>query len=423
MNIKRVLKIAGATIFIAVVAIYLYSYFFRKTEDVKYPNGNPSNRYSYKLDLKDWTFVKDGTASTWYENGKMKTECVYRNGILTGPMKEWYENGQLKSECAYENDDFYGPVKEWYEKGQLKSECNYENGNQIGPMKEWYEKGQLKSECNYENGNQIGPMKEWYEKGQLKSECNYENDNRNGPMKEWYENGKLKFECTYKDDKYFGPCTEWYESGVKKSEYSLTEDWDHKKINNGLCREWNENGQEQLAEFYVNDFKLPKLDAVAPVLSTYLLINTAIPNGNIKMITNANNIVGYCGMSNLLQFWFQLDEYQNIYQAMFHSILNPENSNSINFIANAGACLIKALSRNGTLKYYGEDVLWPAISHMMDNQNSAHGELYQIKTKDTVHLGGYFKWWPQSEFVDTVGFIPLNKKTPKGLCVLFLEFK
>ena len=37
----------------------------------------------------------DGMQRTYWENGKLKSECRYVDGKLDGLYKTWYENGQV----------------------------------------------------------------------------------------------------------------------------------------------------------------------------------------------------------------------------------------------------------------------------------------------------------------------------------------
>jgi len=46
---------------------------------------------------------------------------------------------------------FNNPYKIYYDNGDLREECNYENGVKVGESKTWKD-GQLESHCIWENG-------------------------------------------------------------------------------------------------------------------------------------------------------------------------------------------------------------------------------------------------------------------------------
>jgi antitoxin component YwqK of YwqJK toxin-antitoxin module len=69
----------------------------------------------------------------------------------------------------------------------------------------------------------------------------------NGLYKEWYENGQPELECTYKDNKLNGFWKEWNESGQLINECTYI---DGKE--DGLHREWYESGQLEFESTYKN---------------------------------------------------------------------------------------------------------------------------------------------------------------------------
>jgi len=48
-------------------------------------------------------YLINGIFKSYYENGQLKYECNYINGILEGIYKEYHENGQLKYACTFVN--------------------------------------------------------------------------------------------------------------------------------------------------------------------------------------------------------------------------------------------------------------------------------------------------------------------------------
>ena len=66
----------------------------------------------------------------------------------------------------------------------------------------------------------------------------YVKGKQDGLHREWHDNGQLMWEFNYKNDKADGLWRGWYENGQLKNEYNYK---DGKE--DGLCRGWHENGQ------------------------------------------------------------------------------------------------------------------------------------------------------------------------------------
>ena len=77
----------------------------------------------------------DGVGKDYYENGKIQTEWMCKNGKLNGITKLYYENGELEKASSYVNDARQGPTYGYYDSGSLKSVCNYKDGKRDGMHK------------------------------------------------------------------------------------------------------------------------------------------------------------------------------------------------------------------------------------------------------------------------------------------------
>ena len=103
---------------------------------------------------------------------------------------------------GYNNDGFLqyeiisgrGKIKEYYNNGELRFEGKYLNGIIKG---KYYLGGKLIFEGEYLNGKKNGKVKEYYDNGKLKFEGEYLDGEKNGKAKEYYDNGELKFEGQY----------------------------------------------------------------------------------------------------------------------------------------------------------------------------------------------------------------------------------
>jgi hypothetical protein len=321
------------------------------------------------------------------------------------------------------------PQTKNYPNGQVQMKFTRTlTGKAVGPYTMYYEDGNKKEEGTFQNGLMNGPYLKWYKNGQKQEVGTMKDDKVDGSYTLWYENGVKKEEGSFKAGILDGTYIQYYTNGQKSEQGTLKNG-----IKDGTFTKYTENGTISLNECYKDGILLPQnnIDSVVNKLTIFLLLNSAVKNSVIKKIADAGNVIGYSGLNNLLTYYFLIDNNRNIQKALFTSVLNPDNMNSVNFISNAGGGLMQCLSRNTTAKYFGEEVLWPAISRMQDIRDEFNGslsreknsELYTLKIGDSIGLTGYFQWWGQSEHLDKIGFLSLNSKIPQLGCVLFLEYK
>ena len=158
-----------------------------------------------------------GLVKEYYENGILKFEGEYSNGLKNGKGKEYTNKGKLKFEGEYLNGQRNGKGKEYYLNEKLKFEGEYLYNQRIrGKL---YIKEKLEYEGDFlfykkfngkgydENGNVIyelkngnGKVKEYSDiDGKLTFEGEYINGKRNEKGKEFNENDSLNFEGEFKN--------------------------------------------------------------------------------------------------------------------------------------------------------------------------------------------------------------------------------
>ena len=76
--------------------------------------------------------------TTWYENGEMKSQLEWKNGILNGVNKVWYDNGQMFQEGGFVNGIPEGNLKVWRQNGD-----SWFDINNAEDAKVWNAKGEL----------------------------------------------------------------------------------------------------------------------------------------------------------------------------------------------------------------------------------------------------------------------------------------
>lgn len=180
---------------------------------------------------------QDGPFKLHYENGQVKSEGSFRNGLLHGLTKKYYESGQLQGEGCYKNGELDGPYKTYYVSGQIKSEGVNKNGKQEGPNKTYYQSGQLNASGIYVNGKLEGPAKAYYEDGKIQEETYYKNGELEGPAKAYYENGQLESESFYKNGLKDGDKKLYYPTGKLRGVAKFS-----KGIEDGTWIMYDENG-------------------------------------------------------------------------------------------------------------------------------------------------------------------------------------
>ena len=180
----------------------------------EYPSGQ------YKSQGKIKKGVKDGKWTYWFENGEIKPESEYKDGVkivpslcLDGPEYvgiylpsnlDWdlsLESKFIKlknertpfsgtSNCrTLSNYGWFDMIYTWVDGiPEIQTEIAYYPNERrmseenrtfaefmlVGKQIEWYENGQIKQEENYnKEGLEDGKWTEWYENGQIKSESNW----------------------------------------------------------------------------------------------------------------------------------------------------------------------------------------------------------------------------------------------------------
>ena len=158
--------------------------------------------------------LKNGNGKEYFENGEIKFEGEYLNG------KRWngkiYKYNYKIKECTpllgfnyFEIKNGKGKIKDYYDNGEIKFEGEYLNGLKNGNGKEYYKPKDCKTNrCDYANNNNKGKLEnegkdlnddydDDYNNRNIKYKGEYLNGLRNGKGKVYDRNGKLIFEGEY----------------------------------------------------------------------------------------------------------------------------------------------------------------------------------------------------------------------------------
>lgn len=176
-----------------------------------------------------------------YENGSIKEEGNYNNGLRNGIFKFFDRKGDLERMEKYIDgvlvlDDGESAVldirKEYFEDGSLKSAGSYREGKKHGTFRQFDPSGKEVGGNLYENGvmvgeglldslgRRIGKWKLFYITGEVRAEGEYIEGLREGPWKYFHQNGKIEQTGVYKNDLPAGQW-KWYfaDGSLHRDEY------------------------------------------------------------------------------------------------------------------------------------------------------------------------------------------------------------
>lgn len=93
---------------------------------VYYENGSVHSEGVYKYGTLHGPFM------IYHLNGQKSCEVNYNNGTKVGIERRYYNNGNIKLECNYDDiGALDGSCKNYTKQGKLKSECLYKNGTVV----------------------------------------------------------------------------------------------------------------------------------------------------------------------------------------------------------------------------------------------------------------------------------------------------
>ena len=116
--------------------------------------------------------VKDGLLEGWSKsfrrNGTVESEGYYEKDHIRQKKSYYPGTDILQSIAFYEKEKLEGVSQEFDEEGRLKREITFHQGVPHGPTREYYEDGSLKIEWDYQNGKQGAVLRDYFKNGHLK---------------------------------------------------------------------------------------------------------------------------------------------------------------------------------------------------------------------------------------------------------------
>lgn len=176
-----------------------------------------------------------------YDNGLLKEEGNYSNGLRNGVFKFFDKKGNLEKMEKYidgvlVDDNGESAIidirKEYYDDGSLKQSGSYRDGKKHGTFREYDSSGKETNGYLYENdnkvgeglldslGRRIGKWKLFFPTGEVRAEGEYIQGLKEGPWKYYYVNGKIEQTGVYKANLSTGQW-KWYfaDGSIRRDEY------------------------------------------------------------------------------------------------------------------------------------------------------------------------------------------------------------
>ncbi len=128
------------------------------------------HRYEYRPNgarYKTVSIQKNGTYVTKLYNNK-DAETVLEGDHQLNIKQEWYENGNMRSEEYFLNGIAHGPYRRWYEDGTPELEQFKKQNQNDSIMRMWYPDGSLKHFADYRHSSgSDGPQMRFFPNGRL----------------------------------------------------------------------------------------------------------------------------------------------------------------------------------------------------------------------------------------------------------------
>ncbi|MFC6225899.1 toxin-antitoxin system YwqK family antitoxin [Hymenobacter artigasi] len=99
---------------------------------------------------------ENGLATGWYPTSEKRFERRYQNGNREGRHQTWYKNGRLAGENVFRDDKYEGPQVSYFESGHRWQRLNYVKGYEEGKQKTWNDNGLVINNFTIKNGKLYG---------------------------------------------------------------------------------------------------------------------------------------------------------------------------------------------------------------------------------------------------------------------------
>jgi hypothetical protein len=127
----------------------------------------------------DGTTTRTGPYWEIYSNGRPRTQAIYIDSRLAGPVTIRNEDGSLFLRGFLKDSEWSGALEIFHPNGAIWFEASFESGRLDGELRTHFPDGALESESQYQAGREDGLARSFYPTaagGRLKSEAHVEAD-------------------------------------------------------------------------------------------------------------------------------------------------------------------------------------------------------------------------------------------------------
>lgn len=202
----------------------------------------------YKKVVRVYGKEKEGSLRTYitsyYPSGQVKRYLQVIGSRACGIYQEWHPSSQRKlcarvvggesdvEESAIATYLFDGPAEVWDEEGHPLALFSYARGVLEGAVVEYHSTGALKERAHFANGLRHGLQQRFFEGGELKEEITFHQGQPQGVAQGFWPSGKpsyseiykkgLLFEANYLDEQ--GECIATIHQGLGRRAHFLSEE-------------------------------------------------------------------------------------------------------------------------------------------------------------------------------------------------------
>lgn len=150
--------------------------------------------------------LKEGNCITYYDNGQVLRDEIWKAGKLEGKYTSFHENGKLKAKGVHKKHMKVGEWKYYDEKGELtgiEKHSNWKGDVFIDNLIITYYVNNQPDEVQkgtYINDLEEGSIKLYNKNGKLIKDTNYNAGKKEGERKFYREDGTLEKIETFKND-------------------------------------------------------------------------------------------------------------------------------------------------------------------------------------------------------------------------------
>ena len=191
--------------------------------------------------------IPDGEVKEFGENGKLKTEAVYKNNKLNGVQIRYNEEGKILSKETYEDGILKGPAQyiSCTKNSHTVTSCSYKNSILEGIFKVTYPDGTVREQSTYVNGRLEGVRTTYYANASIEVVETFVDGKLQGERKLFFPSGQLWYQENYVNGRLDGERTEFFISGKTR----LTELYSEGLLNGSRCL-YDEQGNVLVNEEY-----------------------------------------------------------------------------------------------------------------------------------------------------------------------------